>query len=195
MFSFAFSVLTSAQIPALQKQREKTKGRYLSLGYHQSDFLSSAYRTSIRDKVLTRNLGYYAGLSYQYNPLIFDVSYFSSGFKTDNLPDGSYGANTLVRHQGGEVSISINLLPDIPVFHPCVGIGYQLSHLTTPKKSEENKNIEKVSSLDTSSPIWLAGFNLQFSPGWAISVRFKSSLVTNRENYQLAAGFLYRPRI
>jgi len=184
-----------SQITSFEKQRDVTKGTYLSFGYHQTDFLSGRYRTNIQDDILSKKGGYYVGITHQYNPLIFELTYFRSNFSTDILPNQLYGNSTSIGHTGMEVAISLNLLPDIPVLNPFVGFGYQGSYLSTPAEIADNPEIEKESQVGTSSPIWMAGLNLQFGPSIALSLRYKGALFTNRENYQLAVGLLYNPRL
>ena len=183
--------MANGQISKFEKQRELMKGSYLNFGYHQTDFLSGRYRTNLQGDNLSRGFGYYLGVTYQYNPLIVELTYFRSGFKTDDLPNQLYGNTTNIRHAGIELAVSLNLLPDVPVVNPFLGLGYQASHLSTPPEDEDNPDIEKVSQVGTSSPIWAVGLNLQFGPSFAVSLRYKASLITNRENYQLAAGLLY----
>lgn len=183
--------MAMGQISKLEKQKGLTKGSYLNFGYHQTDFLNKRYRANSADNNLSKSFGYYVGITHQSNPLIVDVIYFRSNFKSDLLPDQSYGNSTTIRHEGLEIALKLNLLPDIPVLHPFVGLGYQGSYLSTPPDNEDNPDIEKVSQVGTSSPIWIAGFLLQFNSSLALSTQYKASLLTSRANYQLSGGILY----
>ena len=186
-----FYGVASAQISSFEKQRGLTKGGYLNFGYHQTDFLNSRYRTNIQDDNLSKSFGYYIGITHQYNPLIVELTYFRSNFTSNILSNQFYGNSTNIRHEGIELTLSLNLLPDIPVLNPFIGFGFQGSYLSTPTNKEDNPNIKKVSQVGTSSPIWTSGLNLQFKSSIAVSLRYKASLLTNRENYQLAVGLLY----
>jgi len=183
--------LAHGQISKFEKQREQNKGSYLSFGYHQTEFLNDRYRSNIQDDNLSKKIGFYVGVTYQYNPLIVEFTYFRSNYSSDVLSNQLYGNSTTIRHEGIELALNLNLLPDVKVINPLIGIGYQESFLSTPPDNEDNPNIEKVSQVGTSSPIWTAGLNLQFNSSIALSVSYKASLLTNRENYQLAVGMLY----
>ncbi|TVR89926.1 MAG: hypothetical protein EA411_01190 [Saprospirales bacterium] len=181
----------NCQNTKLEQQRELTKGVYLNFGYHQTDFLNSKYRENLQNDDLSRDLGYHVGLTYQYYPLIFDITFFRSNFSTENLPNQYYGKSTKIWHTGIELAGCLNLLPDVPILNPHIGIGYQWSFLRTPSKDNDKPEIKKVSQVGTSSPIWIVGLNLQFSRSIAINGRYKASLLSDKDNYQLALGILF----
>lgn len=179
------------QMTKLEEQRDLTKGIYFTFGYHQSDFLNSKYRQSVSDDNISRELGYYVGMTYQYNPFIFDFTYFRSIFSTDELPNNYYGSSTKIWHTGVELSACLNLLPDVKILNPHIGVGYEWSYLRTPPKDSDNRDIKKVSQVGTSSPIWIAGINIQLSRFFALNGRYKATFLSDSDNYQLALGIMF----
>lgn len=52
-----------SQATKFEKQRNATKGAYLSFGYHQTNFLNSRFRSSLQDENIKKGVGYYAGIT------------------------------------------------------------------------------------------------------------------------------------
>ena len=167
-------------------------GIILTVGFHQTGFLNNTFRQYLSDGKISNAGGACINLRIaSAYPFMFDLGYFSSQFKVEDIP-GWPNESEKVRHRGGEVAMSLPLLSKTRYFVPYVGIGYQYSQLYTGepviKDSEEDYEDIVEMSTKTSSSIYKAGVMMNFN-SMSYSVEFKHSLFNDDwPFYQLSAN-------
>lgn len=168
----------------------------LTVGYHQTDFLNSMFKAHMKESRIKRAGGASVNLRIAAAyPVMFDIGYFSSKFKVEDLP--SWQNDTAkVRHRGGEFAILMPLLSKTRYFIPYAGLGYQYSQLYTgePFIKESGKNYDGIVEMatNTSSPIYKIGLMINFKL-MSYSVEFKHSAFNDKwPFYQLAANIGFK---
>ncbi|MBK9358854.1 MAG: outer membrane beta-barrel protein [Bacteroidales bacterium] len=152
----------------------------ITYGYHSTNFSNTAFRNHLLNDEIKKAWGNILNLRITTGyPFMFDIGWFSSQFKVNNMPNWPNADSVKIRHRGIELSMMLPLLSASKTIIPYYGAGYQLSQLYTgpPFVKQSNvsyDNIEKMSS-STSSPIVKAGLMLNFEI-ICLFVEYKHSL-------------------
>lgn len=165
---------------------KQINGFTLAYGYHQTTFLNEVFGMNISNNVISRKYGGVLMARMKLYPIIIDVDWFSSRFRISDAVSWPYSDTTNVRHRGMGFFISSALFPLMhsKIFVPYVGIGYQTSSLGVGvdiiEMNDSNKSIEP-SSIITSCPQWKAGFLVNMSRMYNLTIEYRQSFPLNRE--------------
>ncbi len=169
----------------------------ISYGYHETNFLNTAFQTNVANGNITKKWGNTVNLKITGTfPVLIDLGYFSSQFTVSDLAGWQNSDTTKVRHRGGEAALSLALLSKTKFFVPYVGAGYQYSQLYTGPplievEGEENLEIIEMAK-NTSSPIYKFGIMLNFNAS-SFSVEYKHSAFNDDfPFYQLSANIGFK---
>lgn len=183
-----------AQRGKISENTRFQKGIRLGLGYNHSLLLNDRFVEYKQDGVIKHRWGSIINLRVVFNPIILDLSNFSSSYKVDS-PVWSFDDTTYVRHRGLELAVSMNLLPRSKYFLPYIGIGLQTSALGVnigiwDKLTAEDSDELEVSSISMSGPIWKVGLLINFSQSIGINAEYKHRLPGKGTSVDLQAQHL-----
>jgi hypothetical protein len=209
-----FTIKSMAQFPNKNYNREvpeynKTRnGLNLGLSYIATTFVNNQFRGNLENEVYKRGVGLNLRASYIYKSLIIDANGFFSQFEHNNYEsiinelDSKTGVNKdslALRHQGYDIFVSYNLMITKNEWlrkrvTPYVGLGYQFSAVAlTHKNILINSNTYAATNIN--SPMWKAGFIINFHRYFNVFAEYKQTLNFNLDDpkkfYQLNFGLTF----
>lgn len=169
----------------ISRQKE-SDGFSISYGPHTTSFLNGTFANNNGNSTIERRYGGIFTTSYRLYPIIIDVDWFSSNFRVKNSPTWPFSDSTVVRHRGISVFISTTFFPLVHsrTFFPYAGVGYQTSSLgvgIAAVKINENTAKDKISSIDTSAPLWKLGCSIYIFKAYKITAEYRQSLALGQK--------------
>jgi len=150
------------------------------IGWRQASFYNNLFYQNVKNGDIKKKGGFEVSYFLNITPVMFDVTYFQSGFNVNApmyYPDQT---DKVTRLQGIEAYLSYApLLPDLGKFSeivtPYIGIGYQTSSLRVSKSDKSYSDESLIGSKGTSSPVWKGGIRLNLK-NFFIKGEYKQSL-------------------
>jgi len=174
---------------AFSTAKQFLDGGMFHLGYQKTSFNNQIFKDNVAKGTIDYWGGFEGGYWGTYLPLLINLDIFYHNYQVivDSLANTQW-----VRHLGGNLSLSLALLPFQKFIIPYAGGGYQISSLFANNESGEIR-------LKTSSLFWTAGgqINLPIHKGRdkmlnriVFGVEYKSSLAAKTRSWNQLYVFL-----
>jgi len=163
-----------------------------SFGFSYTKFNNQEYIQSSKNSDILNLYGYYFNLRYtKLLPLIFDVAYTNSVFKT-NSDYFKFNANEQISFNAFEGGLNLTI-PNVTFLLPYVGIGFG-HYVNSVGKNVFDINADRIYENSSDEAFWKIGLTINTGSSFFFNTEYKQTFNRNKEFAfnQLNAGIGFR---